>query len=81
MKKDTPELLQMKKWVETWKAAGLALDKIKTEELSQMSEEDFQNKISLIFDGLDVKLYKQRAAIVDSGFVEMQKIFASIRPS
>lgn len=40
MKPNKSELFNIKNWVNTWKEAGVLLDNMNTEELSQLSEID-----------------------------------------
>ena len=62
-----------KEWAMTWKRAGVALDKIKTQELSSMTVEDTQKKIRIIFEGADSSYYNRKKNSTTSGLVEMQK--------
>lgn len=68
-----------KEWALTWKKAGVALDKIKTQELSSMSIEDTQKKIRTIFEGVDPSYYNGKKNSHTSGLVEMQKCFSKSR--
>jgi hypothetical protein len=68
-----------KEWAMTWKKAGVALDKVKTQELSAMTMEDTQKKISTIFDGVDPSYYLGKKNSRTSGLVEMQKCFSKLK--
>ena len=44
MKPNKSELFNIKNWVNTWKEAGMLLDSMNTEELSQLSEIDAKKR-------------------------------------
>jgi hypothetical protein len=79
MKPSELELINLKKWVKTWKEASIVLDQISSEELSQLSENDSRQKINIIFGNLGESFYARRASSIDSGLVDMQKLFSKLK--
>lgn len=66
---------QMKKWVDAWKIAGRALDRIKCEELRAMDErasaEAFRSLLHSNFPA-----YEHPECLNGAGLVEQQRIFS-----
>jgi hypothetical protein len=62
---------QMKLWVETWKRAGVELERIRKEELRALTEEESAADLFRGFDLLELPEYPPT-----SGLVEQQRWFA-----
>ena len=66
---------EAREFVERWKKAGPALEKIRREELRNLIHEDCQKQVDALFEvGL-----RNRQPRTTSGLVEMQRIFMKAR--
>jgi hypothetical protein len=61
---------QMKLWVETWKSAGVELERIRKEEIRASKTTDF-----LTFSGMLATLLRELPPSCDTGLVEQQRLF------
>ena len=66
---------QMKFWVETWKRAGVELERFKKEEIRTSQTSDF-----LTFSGMLPTLLRDLPPSSSTGLVEQQRLFARLRP-
>jgi hypothetical protein len=64
----------LRKWVETWRRAGEALEEVRRRELGEL---DTREAVRQIFDGLDFSRLPPKQGI--SGLVEQQQWFAKLR--
>ncbi len=68
----TPEQLEQgKRWVESWRRAGIEMERLRREKLANM---DTNDELELLFGNIDPYL-KQRAKSRTSGLIEQQRIF------
>ncbi len=66
---------EAREFVERWKKAGPALEKIRREELRNLSHEDCQKQVQTLF-GLGSRKQKNR---YKSGLIEQQRFFQKAR--
>jgi hypothetical protein len=69
----TPELLR---WVEGWRAAGPALERLKWAELEQLETMKALDQLADAFD----HAVRHAPRTTTSGLVEQQRVFALLRP-
>ena len=69
------EKTQIKKWVETWKLAGPALEKIKREELRKL---DYSKNLHIIDEMLQWACDHAKPRLT-SGLVEQQRLFKMMK--
>lgn len=69
------EKTQIKKWVETWKSAGPALEKIKREELRKF---DYSKNLHIIDEMLQWACDHAKPRLT-SGLVEQQMLFKKMK--
>ena len=66
----------IKRWSDTWAAAGPALDALRRRELQAMTDDDVRRAIADIFSGA---LPADLPPRTTSGLVEQQRLFANLR--
>lgn len=66
----------IKRWAETWASAGRALEALRRRELQAMTDDDVRRAIADIFSG---PMPADLPPRTDSGLVEQQRLFASLR--
>jgi hypothetical protein len=64
----------LRKWVETWRRAGEALEEVRRRELREL---DTREVVRQIFDGLDFSRLPAKQGM--TGLVEQQRWFAKLR--
>lgn len=65
----------IKKWVQTWQRAGVALDEVKKQELR---DPEYYEKNRELLNSMLQYACDHSTVRLDSGLVEMQKIFMKI---
>ena len=73
---ETPE--EQRRWMQQWRAAAVALRKVKREELRAMKDED----AVAAFNALDMPpelVWRSPERIRSSGLVEQQRLFQKMR--
>jgi len=66
----------LKRWAETWESAGRALEALRRRELQAMTDDDVRRAIADLFSGAVPAELPPRT---NSGLVEQQRLFASLR--
>ena len=66
----------IERWVETWESAGTALEALRRCELRAMTDDDVRRAIADLFSGTMPAGLPPRT---NSGLVEQQRLFASLR--
>jgi hypothetical protein len=69
----------LKRWAQTWAAAGDALDAVRRRELAAMTDDDVRRVIADLFNDVPMPDLPSRST---SGLVEQQRLFARLpRPA
>jgi len=73
---DRPQEQLIRRWVETWKEAGPALERLRTEEIRNSDTAAAIEQLSDAFESAR----RQWKPPATSGLVEQQRLFAKLRP-
>lgn len=67
---------EIKKWVETWEQAGIALDKVK---LNELRARDYYSQHQVLLNDMLQYAFEHRQLRLSSGLIEQQKIFMKLK--
>ncbi len=66
---------EIEKWIETWEKAGLALDRVK---LNELRAGDYYSQNIVLLNEMLQYAFEHRELRLSSGLVEQQKIFMKL---
>jgi len=70
------KMKKIEKWVNTWKKAGPALDKVK---LKELRADNYYNHNQALLNEMLRYAFKHREPRLSSGLIEQQKIFMKLK--